>query len=315
MLKAMDVLSDAITAGRMGRPKITRTHYSRGWGNRFGPYAGVGFHVVLQGSCWIATADGEPIFLSIGDVVLLPHGTVHGLSDDPNAVVDQLHPAPPMEHVGNVPSSPDCTAGGQVELLCGAYRLDGAQVHPLLRALPDVLYLRARPARHPALRAAVDLISCDVQDAPPGADAALPALLDLVLIYALRAWLEEQRSAADQQGWPAALLDPAIAAALQHMHQHPAKTWTVQTLAEAAGLSRTVFARRFAGLVGRPPLAYLTWWRLSTGARLLRSSDATIAAIAHQVGYTSEFAFANAFRRQFGASPGRYRRGPVEATR
>jgi AraC-like DNA-binding protein len=92
------------------------------------------------------------------------------------------------------------------------------------------------------------------------------------------------------------------------MHQDHARPWTVQELGDRAGLSRAAFARRFTTLVGRPPLSYLTWWRLSTAARLLREADAPLASIASQVGYTSQFAFAHAFKREFGVAAGSYRR-------
>ena len=98
--------------------------------------------------------------------------------------------------------------------------------------------------------------------------------------------------------------------ALEAMHQDPARRWTVASLAAQAGLSRAPFARRFTALVGRPPLAYLTWWRMTVAARMLRESDATVAVIARRVGYSSEFAFATAFRREHGSAPGRYRRRP-----
>lgn len=109
-------------------------------------------------------------------------------------------------------------------------------------------------------------------------------------------------------GWASALNDPFTTAALQAIHRDPARPWTVATLAAEAGLSRAPFARRFATLLGQPPLTYLTWRRMTTAARLLQESDAPLSAIAAEVGYTSEFAFANAFKRQHGTAPGRYRR-------
>ncbi|WP_233508117.1 helix-turn-helix transcriptional regulator [Spongiactinospora gelatinilytica] len=99
-----------------------------------------------------------------------------------------------------------------------------------------------------------------------------------------------------------------VSRALDAIHRDPAHRWTVESLGAHAGLSRAGFARRFTTLVGRPPLAYLTWWRLSVAARLLRESDASVAAVADRVGYGSEFAFGNAFKREHGLSPGRYRR-------
>jgi AraC-like DNA-binding protein len=72
-------------------------------------------------------------------------------------------------------------------------------------------------------------------------------------------------------------------------------------------MSRATFARRFSALVGQPPLTYLRWWRMTVAARLLRSTDAPLDAIAKQVGYTSEFAFGTAFKREYGLAAGRYR--------
>jgi AraC-like DNA-binding protein len=93
--------------------------------------------------------------------------------------------------------------------------------------------------------------------------------------------------------------------AIHHDLTHP---WTVEELGALAGLSRAAFARRFTTLVGRPPLGYLTWWRMTTGARLLRESDVPLRVVARQTGYGSEIAFAAAFKREYGVSPGQYRR-------
>jgi AraC-like DNA-binding protein len=136
----------------------------------------------------------------------------------------------------------------------------------------------------------------------------VPALLDTLLLYILRTWFDRQPASGAATGWAAALNDRATTAALRAMHRDPARPWTVATLAAEAGLSRAPFARRFTALVGQPPLNYLTWWRMTLAARLLRESDAPLNAVAGRVGYGSEFAFANAFKRRYGTAPGRYRR-------
>ncbi|GGU47962.1 AraC family transcriptional regulator [Lentzea flava] len=297
----MDVFTDVIATMRVGRAKFTRSRWSGPWGHRFGPYPGAGFHVVLRGSCWLIPPAGAPVRLDAGDVVFLPHGALHGLSDRPDRTAAELPPARETDHTGDDPDA-------DTHLVCGAYRLDRGQAHPFLRTLPEVLHLRARPGRHPALRAAVDLLGADVAESRPGAGAALPALLDLLLVYLLRAWLEEESERSPGTGWCAAFSDPVVATALRHVHREPAHPWTVSELAGRVGMSKTAFARRFTALVGQSPMAYLTWWRLSTGARLLRDGDETLAAVARQVGYTSEFAFATAFKREFGVPPGRFRR-------
>jgi AraC-like DNA-binding protein len=136
----------------------------------------------------------------------------------------------------------------------------------------------------------------------------VPALLDTLLISILRAWFAQESVHGAPTGWGAALRDPTIVAALTAIHEHPAHPWTVAELGNRAGLSRAAFARRFTALTGQPPLTYLTWWRITTAAHLLRRSDAPLRVIAEQAGYTSQIAFAAAFKHEFGLTPARYRR-------
>ncbi|GGO91868.1 AraC family transcriptional regulator [Wenjunlia tyrosinilytica] len=305
----MDVFSDVIATMRVGRAKFTRSRRSGAWGSRFGPYPGAGFHIVLRGSCWLLPADDSARLLTSGDVVFLPHGTMHGMSDSADRAAADLPLDVQPGQVGDLPGDmTDELTHDDTLLLCGAYRLDRGRAHPFLHALPDIVHLPARPGHHPALRTAVDLLATELTDPRRGADATLPALLDLLLVYLLRAWMDEESARRPSTGWLAALTDPAVAAALNHLHRDPARPWTVQDLSNEVGMSRTAFAKRFTSFVGQPPMAYLTWWRLSTAARILSAGDSPLATVAQQVGYTSEFAFSNAFKRTFGVAPGRFRR-------
>ncbi|HJP76711.1 MAG TPA: AraC family transcriptional regulator [Pseudonocardiaceae bacterium] len=300
----MDVLSDMISAMRVGKPHSTRTCKRAPWGMRFGTFAGAGFHVVLQGSCWLFPSVGDPIALSVGDVVFLPRAGAHGMADSrTTSLVGTSAQSLPDFEAGPTPHGPVAPT----LLLCGAYLLDQGRMHPLLAELPEVVHLQARVGSHPSLRAALDLLGNELDEPRQGTGAVVPALLDMLLLYILRAWLDEQTGHA-HTGWAAALGDPAIAAALRGIHREPAQQWTVEALGALAGLSRAAFARRFTALLGQPPLAYLTWWRMTTAARLLRESDVPLGTVATRVGYTSEFAFAKAFKREFGLAPGGYRR-------
>ncbi|WJV47990.1 cupin domain-containing protein [Streptomyces flavofungini] len=193
------------------------------------------------------------------------------------------------------------------ELMCGKYRLDRARAHPLLAELPDVVHLPAAPDRHPELHAALGLLAHETTGARPGTDIAVPGLLDLLLVYLIRAWLAD-RAEAGTPGWACALGDPAVATALRLLHTDPARPWTNDALAARAGVSRATLARRFTTLVGRPPMAYLSWWRMTRAAALLRDSEAPLDAIARRVGYGSPYALSHAFSREFGVTPGRYRK-------
>ncbi|GAA1109654.1 AraC family transcriptional regulator [Streptomyces javensis] len=272
----MDVVSDAISAMRLGHPSSHRLRMDGVERTRLHPFGGAGFHVVLKGGCRLLPDDGDPVSLGVGDAVLLPHGTGHVLADSP----------------------------GDTEILCGQYRLDCSRIHPLLAELPRVVHLPSRVGGHLELRAAIDLLAGELDETRPGSCVALPNLLDLLLVYMIRSWMAEATSGA----WPRVLGDPVTAAALRALHSDPAAPWTIERLAAEVNVSRPTLARRFTTLVGRPPMAYLTWWRVILTATLLRDTSDTLAAIAGRVGYGSPYALSHAFQREFGTTPGRYRK-------
>ncbi|MBB3730826.1 AraC family transcriptional regulator [Nonomuraea dietziae] len=307
----MDILTEALSSMRTGRPTSVRTDGRAPWGLRLPPVAGAGFHVVLYGTCWLVPLEDagdqvEPIALSPGDVVFLRDGRGHILADHPStpAEVERPEQFQPGSPIGTVRVGGD---GALTSLLCGNYHLDQGRPHPLVRQLPEVIHLRTRHGHHPELSAAVQLLGAELENPRIGSDGIVPTLIDSLLLYVLRAWLEVQPPAA-AKGWAAALGDSAVAPALAAIHDNPSAPWTVESLAERAGLSRAAFARRFTALVGEPPMAYLTRWRMTTAARLLRESDTPLAAVAAQAGYGSEFAFAKAFKREYSMAPGGYRR-------
>ncbi|MEV0523492.1 AraC family transcriptional regulator [Streptomyces sp. NPDC050439] len=307
----MDILTEALASMRTGRPASVRTNGRAPWGLRLPPVAGAGFHVVLYGTCWLvplpeASPHLEPVQLNPGDVIFLRDGRGHILADHPSSPAEEYKAA---EYHGGSPIG-SVTLGGEgaaTSLLCGNYHLDQGRPHPLVRQLPEVIILPTRHGRHPELSAAVQLLGSELENPRIGSDGIVPTLIDSLLLYILRAWLDDQPATA-AQGWAAALGDSAVAPALSAMHDDPAASWTVESLAARAGLSRAAFARRFAALVGEPPMAYLTRWRMTTAARMLRESDAPLTTVAARTGYGSEFAFAKAFKREYGLAPGGYRR-------
>jgi AraC-like DNA-binding protein len=301
----VDVLSDAITAMRTGRPHSTHYDLDPPWGMHFASSASGGFHVVLRGTCWLIPEPPQPpVALGPGDVVFVRGTTSHGLADSPSSPLAEFEPGPPdvpYRRAGNA------GPGARTAVLCGAYQLDVTRAHPLLAAVPPIIHLPAQVGHHSALRATVDLLGSELDSPGPGSGAMVPALLDTLLISILRAWFA-QESVHGATGWGAALRDQAIVAALTAIHERPAHPWTVAELGERAGLSRAAFARRFSALVGQPPLTYLTWWRITTAAHLLRRPDTPLRVVAERSGYASEIAFAAAFKREFGVTPAGYRR-------
>jgi AraC-like DNA-binding protein len=306
----MDVLADALAAMRVGPARSARTEVRGPWGLRFPATTGATFHVVLQGACWLLPGDGTaPIPLDAGHTVFLRQGSAHVLADAPATPPADFRPGTwkPGTMIGRVEVD---GPGDRALLLCGAYQLARNRPHPFTRELPDILHLLPRPDLHPALHSTIELLGAELEQERPGRDGIVPALVDAMLLYILRAWADD-RAGAGLGGWAAAISDPEIGHALAAIHEDPDRQWTVEELGLHAGLSRSVFAQRFTELVGKPPLTYLTWWRLTLAGRLLLESDATLGAVAAQVGYRSEFAFAKAFKREYGLAPGQFRRTPA----
>jgi AraC-like DNA-binding protein len=299
----VDLIGDAVAATRAGEPRSARARLVAPWGLRLPATGGIGFHIVVRGGAWLLPPDGSAaIRLSAGDVVLVSRSRTYGLAD---------HPHTPLADVGPGPHAywtPDSDLPGGVTptvLLGGSYYLHDVRPHPLIAALPAVIHFSARDGDLHSVRSVVDLLAAEMDSDHVGGNAAVPALLDLLLIYGIRAWYER---ADVSVGWAEALRDPGLSRALSAVQRHPAHHWTVEHLAREADMSRAVFARRFRELIGQPPVAYLTWWRMTVASAQLRETTSSVAAVAGRVGYDSEFAFSRAFRREFGLAPGLYRR-------
>jgi AraC-like DNA-binding protein len=302
----VDILSDTLAAMRTGPPISTRTDARAPWSVRFPAVAGAAFHVVLRGTCALIPAEGDTLWLGPGDLVFLRRGCMHVLCSDPATPPVLFNPSRLND------SSPiTCLVmdgpGAQTSWLCGAYQLETGRPHPLLSQLPNVIHLPNAPGRYPALCSAIEQLSGELEQPRPGSDSIVGALIDLLLLYTLRAWQDEQPGQ-ERASWAAALADPAVGEALRAIHADPGAAWTVESLGRRAGLSRAAFARRFTALVGEPPLTYLTMWRMTLAARLLRETPVSLGGVGARVGYGSEFAFAKAFKREYGVAPGQYRR-------
>ncbi|MEV6768563.1 AraC family transcriptional regulator [Nocardia sp. NPDC051030] len=299
----MDVLSDVLAAMRAGQPYAGRSTCRAPWGVRFPAGDAACCHIVMRGGCSLIPLEGEPVNLSVGDILFTGPQHAHTLADQPGSAAVDFRPDYNEGYSVaelNIPGP-----GAATEMLCVCYTFDLARPHPLLATLPPLIHLPARVGDNGPLRATIDMLGNELHQPRSGTDAILPALIDMLLMYVLRAWLD---GSDHSPGWATALNDPTIAIALHRIHRQPEYPWTVAELATQAGVSRATFAKRFTTAVGQPPLTYLTWWRMTTAARMLHRSDATVQSIAERCGYGSEYAFAKAFKREYRVPPGQYRR-------
>ncbi len=306
----MDVLSDLLHRAQAGHALVRQLVQRPPWSLAFAEAPPLTLVATLGGHASLRVGDATSVRLAAGDLALIS-APAYTIADDP-ATPPQLvirgtkkYPVTGAEQVGNpAPRTYGDGTPGATTMLRGAYELRGAAADRLLAMLPPLAVVPAGPRT----RGALDLLAAEVAGDEPGQDAVLRRLLDLVLVLALRGWCARMEP---PPAWYRGLSDPGVGEALRALHTEPAHRWTVAELAARAGLSRAAFAARFARLVGEPPLTYLTGWRMTLAADLLRDTEDTVAAVARAVGYDDPFAFSVAFKRVRGASPSDWRRGRV----
>lgn len=310
----MDVLSNVLNVTNLATVVLGSREFLPPWGISVDGLESTAVHIVRRGSCWLRYGDGEPIRLNTGDVVLLASGQSHTLSSERDMRdAEPYTQAIARSHNHVVPSlRGKAEAGAESTILqCAGYQFsnDGFShegAHPLLALLPPVIRISADQANSDSeLQLLLRLLTQEATRRDAGVELVLPRLIDTLFVYILRSWLRDQPEGA--AGWLGALRDPQIRKALSLIHESPQAPWTVESLAHQAAMSRAAFAKRFMELVGEPPLAYVTRWRMDIAAKMLRESREPVARIASRVGYLSETAFAKAFRRRRKMPPGAYR--------
>ena len=298
----MDALADLLRRARASGALFARTDLHGVGGVRLPATAPLSLHVVDRGRLFL-DADGSVTAMEQGDVLLVRAPTVvsilaarHERAEALDVLLARPGAPPPGSGVRHLVLPGD---GEPATLLCGAYELAGSVCDRLLAALPPVVHVPAGGR----LGRVVQLLVEEVDADEPGQQTALDRLLDLLLVHVLRAHFALRPA----PPWYAGMADPVVGPALRALHADPAQAWTVEALARIAGLSRAAFARRFALLVGEPPLTYLTGWRMTLAQDALRRDGSTLAAVAREVGYGSEFALSAAFTRHVGEAPSRWR--------
>jgi AraC-like DNA-binding protein len=302
----MDPLADVIDVSRVRGAMLAAVRAHAPWGLALPQSTGASFHALTAGTAWLRVEGAEPLQLMPGDVLLLPTGSPHRLASAPDA---------PCRPFDRSVKEELMTADGDLVLdgpgavttfVCAGYDYDRDVAQPLLSLLPPVLHVPADPVAGTRFGALVALLAGELGTRDAGARAAVARLIDLLLIHVIRDW---SAAAGDSRAsWLRALNDPLIARTLALLHDRPAEPWTLDRLAAEVHSSRATLARRFTALVGEPPQAYLTRWRMDLAARRLKDTAEPVEAIARSVGYTSEYAFNRAFSRHRGQPPGRYRR-------
>lgn len=308
----MDVLTGLLDGPRARNAFLLRSVLEPPWSIRLQDEAPLTLVSMLRGEAWARVdPEGPPLHLTPGAVAVVrgpdPYEVADEIDRPPQIVV---HPGQRCTTVDGIDLHDAMTLGvrtwgndpnGSTVMLCGTYEVEGAVSDRLLAALPRHLLVDAARADDRL----VDLLAEEVTRDGPGQQVMLDRLLDLLLVSTLRQWFTDR--ADEAPGWFRAAADPIVGPAVRLLHDEPARAWTVADLAAAVGASRAAFARRFAEVMGEPPMTYLTSWRLALAADLLLEPGATVGSVAARVGYASPYALSTAFSRVRGVSPRAHR--------
>jgi AraC-like DNA-binding protein len=265
----------------------------------------ISYHYMTEGQMQISVADGVPMTIKAGELVLLPRNDPHVIGSAQNLPVlsgrDLVRPSPD----GGLARVVHGGGGDPARMICGFLGSDQG-FNPLIATLPAILKIDVRAgAARGLIEASLDYAAREMADGRVASPAALAQLSELLFVEAVRHYastLTEETS-----GWLKGMSDPQIGRALSLIHADIKINWTAEALAKAVAMSRSAFMSRFAALVGVPPIRYLTQFRLGTAKTLLSETAKTVSQVAFDIGYDSEDAFSRAFKREFGTSPANWR--------
>ena len=280
-------------------------------GKKVSPTELAHFGMITRGNCWLSVQGiPDPIPLTGGDCFLIAPRTSFILRDQPKTRPRSFCEVAPkantnVAHYGG--------GGAPTTIVSGFLSFDSASLKPITQLLPSLILIKADQAQTLALHNTLRLLASEMEVQTPGSEVVANRLAEVLFIQTLRAHIAsgtENR----KQGWLRAIFDPQIGAALRAVHANVNNPWTVESLAGAAGMSRSAFAARFKELIGQTPLDYVTEWRMQKAVSLLKEHDKKLVEVAQSVGYESDAAFSKAFKRLVGVTPGEYRQSIVNGS-
>jgi len=307
-----DPLGETLHLLRLTGILYSRAELKAPWGIALPPFEDcMMFHIVTSGQCWLDVEGEAPCQLQQGSLVLVPHGNGHCIRSNPGDDVVPLFDIP-VEQVSDRYEIMHFGGKGELtQLTCGVVRFDHVAGQQLITLLPKVLQVNSWADDEDGwLHSTLRLIAREARELRPGGETVITHLADILIIQAIRSWIDSAPEA--DQGWLAALRDKQIGQALALIHREPEKAWTVASLAQQVGMSRSGFSARFTSMVGESAKHYLTRWRMKLARVQLQETSDPLSVLADRLGYQSEAAFCRAFKREFGVPPGsiRYSEAP-----
>jgi AraC-like DNA-binding protein len=287
-----------LTGGKQTEANVTPS------GKKISPTDLAHFAMLSRGNCWLSVEGiPEPIPLTGGDCILLARDASIIMRDNlrtrPRSTFREIaaKARSNVAHYGG--------GGAPTTVVCGSLSFDRASLKPITQLLPSFILIKADQAHTLALHNTMQALASEMAEQAPGSEVVATRLAEVLFIQALRAHIASEMEWRNK-GWLRAIFDPQVGAALSAVHDNVSTPWTVESLAEAATMSRSAFAVRFKELLGQTPLEYVTEWRMQKAMQLLQQRDKKLIDVARSVGYESDAAFSKAFKRVVGTNPGEY---------
>lgn len=317
-IATLDAFSDVLRVIRLSGGVFLEAEFSAPWciGGKISaddckpflmaPRHVIASHFVATGQMRLRIDGGETVDVHAGELVLLPHNDAHVLGSDLDVALVPAREMMRRPADGGLSRIKHGGGGEPTQVLCGFLGSE-TSFSPLLASLPSVLKLNVRATAAGAwIESSFRFAVSEIAAGRLGSATVIAKLSELLFVEAVGQFVASLP--AERRGWLAGLRDPQIGRALALLHARPKESWTAEMLALEVGMSRSVLAERFAAVVGQPPMHYLTLWRMHLAAQQLREGHDSVAQVAFAVGYDSEAAFSRAFKRQFGSSPGTWRK-------
>jgi AraC-like DNA-binding protein len=314
----VDALSDVLRVIRLSGGVFLEAEFTAPWcvSGKVGaddckPYLApprhvIAFHFVANGCMQLRAEDADPIEVRAGEVVMLPHNSVHLFGSELTASPALAREIVQPPQNGRLARIVYGGGGASTSLLCGFLGCE-TPFAPLITMLPQALKLDVRTTASGAwIESSLRFAAGEIAAGRLGSTTVLAKLSELLFVETMTHFIEDLPK--ERRGWLAGLRDAHVGRALTLLHARPSEEWTAEALAREVGLSRSAFAERFSSLVGQPPMQYLALWRMHIAAQRLSEGRGTISQIGFEIGYDSEAAFSRAFKRQFGESPGIWRK-------
>lgn len=311
---SVDSLGEALHFLRLTGAFYCRTELGAPCGLTMPPMGdSLSFHAVISGRCCLSVDGHETVTLEAGDVALVPHGRGHRLVTQHGVSTPSIFDLPHDYLSDRYAVLRHGVEGGErVELICGAVQFEHPAAGNLIGVLPAIIHVRDDPTSPTSgIRAMLDIMGGEARELRAGGETIVTRLCDIVVIQAIRFWLEHDPQA--RTGWLAALRDDQIGRSIAAIHREPGHGWTVASLAAVSLMSRSAFSARFTELVGEPALRYVTRWRMAVAIDRLSDPRTSIAEVAALLGYESEASFSRAFKRTVGYPPSQARHPTKEA--